>query len=255
MARCRTVPAAARQEQRGRPADAANKRHVNNLGQAWPLPCRRFHCVGPGYFIQSSVGRDDLGRTSRPGGRRPRFSCLPAPRSCRGSHALGWDVVNAPTIQGENKNISVSTGHGVRATRESSRYVQPQLARCAIVLARATIRSRLGATLSKNDARATSLDAASDRSRIVLVKRPGTITAYAACRTGGSPSHHFGRTPNPKIRPHSKNAAYSPRRINPATDRMRSTNAQIWIRHFRDAADHGEWALIRGNPSSGSVKA
>ena len=119
----------------------------------------------------------------------------------------------------------------------SSRYVQPQLARCAIVLARATIRSRLGATLSKNDARATSLDAASDRSRIVLVKRPGTITAYAACRTGGSPSHHFGRTPNPKIRPYSKNTAYSSRPINPATDRMRSTNAQIWIRHFRYAAD------------------
>jgi hypothetical protein len=101
----------------------------------------------------------------------------------------------------------------------------------------ATIRSRLGATLSKNDARATSSDAASDRSRIVLVKRPGTITADAACRTGGSPSHHFGRAPNPKIRPYSKNTAYSPRRINPATDRMRSTNAQIWIRHFRYAAD------------------
>ena len=156
-----------------------------------------------------------------------------------GSHALGWDVVNAATIPGENENISVSTGHGVRATRESSRCVQPQLARCDIVLARAPIRSGLGATLSKNDARATSLDAASDRSRIVLVKRPGTITAYAACRTGGSPSHHFGRTPNPKIRPYSKNTAYSVRRINPATDRMRSTNAQIWIRHFRYAADHG----------------
>ena len=70
-----------------------------------------------------------------------------------------------------------------------------------------------------------------------LVKRPGNIPAYAAL--GGSPSHHFGRTPNPKIRPYSKNTAYSPRRINPATHRVRSTNAQIWIRHFRYAADHG----------------
>jgi hypothetical protein len=238
LARCRTVPAAARQEQRGRPADAANKRHVNKLGQAWPLPCRGFHCVGSGYFIQSSVGRDDLGRTSRPGGRRPRFSCLASPRSCRGPHAPGGDVVNAATIQGENKVISVSTGHGVRATRESSGCVQPQLAGCAIVLARATIRSRLGTSLSKNAARATSLDPASDRSdQDRLVKRPGNIPAYAACRTGGSPSHHFGRTANPKIRPYSKNPPYSPRRVNPATDRMRSTNAQIWISHFRHAAD------------------
>ena len=58
-------------------------------------------------------------------------------------HALGWEVVSASTIQGENKVISVPLGHGVRATRESSGRVQPQLARCAIVLGRATICSRL----------------------------------------------------------------------------------------------------------------
>jgi hypothetical protein len=32
-----------------------------------------------------------------------------------------------------------------------------------------------------------------------LVKRPGNIPAHEACRTGGSPSHHFGRPPTLKF--------------------------------------------------------
>jgi hypothetical protein len=163
---------------------------------------------------------------------------LPAPRSRRGPDALGWEVVNAVTIQGDNKVISVSTGHGVRATRESSECVKQQLARCAIVLARATIRSRLGATPSKNDARATSLDAASDCSdQDRRVKRPGNIPAYAACPTGESRHTISVDSPTLKSTVRQKHgiliAAHQP------CDPTRSTNAQIWIRHFRHAADHG----------------
>jgi hypothetical protein len=44
--------------------------------------------------------------------------------------------------------------------------------------------------------------------------------------------------------------------INPATDRMRSTDAQIWIRHFRDAADHGaSGRRCEETVQSGSAKA
>jgi hypothetical protein len=141
------------------------------------------------------------GRTPRPAGRRPRFSCLPA--RCWGLTRPAVDVVNAATIQGQNKVISVSTGHGVRGTRESLGCVRPQLARCA-VLARATIRSRLEATLSKNDARATSLDAASDRSDQDRARETSWHhTRIRGLPDGWIPVTRFRSNPNPKIRPYS----------------------------------------------------
>jgi len=172
----------------------------------------------------------------RPGGRRQRFSCLPAPRSCRGlTRSAG---TSSTRLRSKGRTRLSASLQGWRSGHSRIIRVCPAPA--------CQMRHRPGARNHPFTSRGYPVEELREghvlrmlRPIARLVKRPGNIPAYAACRTGGSPSHHFGRTPNPKIRPYGKNTAYSPRRINLATDRMRSTNAQIWIRHFRYAADHG----------------